>query len=154
MIDVHAMPGFSLGCYFSYRQRHATPPILAALDAVCHAIDNENLVPRSGRKSCVRCLSSAARAKFLMSDFALVSRLRPRYASGRTEVQPNDRERGTTMGLVSGDKGRHHRKRRKKLARRVEMRALRAQLSAQSAGESKAASSAQPARRKHQAPSA
>jgi hypothetical protein len=29
------------------------------------------------------------------------------------------------MGLKSGDKSRYHRKRRRKLARRVEMRALR-----------------------------
>lgn len=35
------------------------------------------------------------------------------------------------MGVKTGDKGRHHRKRRKKLARRVEMRALREQKAAQ-----------------------
>ena len=33
------------------------------------------------------------------------------------------------MGLKTGDKGRYHRKRRKKIARRVEMRALRKELS-------------------------
>jgi len=34
------------------------------------------------------------------------------------------------MGQVSGDKSRYNRQRRKKIARRVEMRALRATLSA------------------------
>ncbi len=37
------------------------------------------------------------------------------------------------MGVKTGDKGRHHRNRRKKLARRVEMRALREQQAAEAA---------------------
>jgi len=43
------------------------------------------------------------------------------------------------MGRVSGDKSRFHRKRRQKLARRVEMRALGKEL-AKSAGKTPAAS--------------
>jgi hypothetical protein len=37
------------------------------------------------------------------------------------------------MGVKTGDKSRHHRKRRHKLARRVEMRALRNETKAKSA---------------------
>jgi hypothetical protein len=44
------------------------------------------------------------------------------------------------MGQVKGDKARHNRERRKKLARRVEMRALRATLGTKAvAPQSKAA---------------
>jgi hypothetical protein len=47
------------------------------------------------------------------------------------------------MGQVKGDKARHNRERRKKLARRVEMRALRATLGAKGAApQAKAAAAA------------
>ena len=42
-------------------------------------------------------------------------------------------EREARMGQVKGDKARYNRERRKKLARRVEMRALRATLGAKGA---------------------
>ncbi|HEY2388839.1 MAG TPA: hypothetical protein VGK30_17925 [Candidatus Binatia bacterium] len=47
------------------------------------------------------------------------------------------------MGRISGDKSRFHRKRRQKLARRVEMRALGKELAA-SADKKPAASAAPP----------
>ncbi len=49
------------------------------------------------------------------------------------------------MGRISGDKSRFHRKRRQKLARRVEMRALGATLAAKS-GKQPAAPAAPPPR--------
>lgn len=39
------------------------------------------------------------------------------------------------MGRVAGDKSRYNKHRRKKIAKRVEMRALRAELGAKAAGE-------------------
>ena len=48
-----------------------------------------------------------------------------RYSSPYT-IRESDRKERNTMGRVSGDKARYNRERRKKLARRVEMRALRA----------------------------
>jgi hypothetical protein len=53
------------------------------------------------------------------------------------------------MGMIKGDKSRFNRERRKKLARRVEMRALRATLAAKSVAPPPAkAAAARPARRK------
>jgi hypothetical protein len=53
------------------------------------------------------------------------------------------------MGMIKGDKARYNRERRKKLARRVEMRALRATLAAKSAAtpRPKASAATQPAGR-------
>jgi hypothetical protein len=44
-----------------------------------------------------------------------------------------DQKEGHTMGRVSGDKSRYNRERRKKIARRERMRALRATLDAKAA---------------------
>jgi hypothetical protein len=44
-----------------------------------------------------------------------------------------DRKERHTMGRISGDKARYNRQRRKKLARRERMRALRATLDAKAA---------------------
>jgi len=49
------------------------------------------------------------------------------------------------MGQVKGDKARYNRERRKKIARRVEMRALRATLGATTTSEAKPAPKARPA---------
>ena len=51
------------------------------------------------------------------------------------------------MGMVNGDKSRYNRERRKKIARRVEMRALRSTLGAQGAAtpKPKASTASQPA---------
>ncbi len=46
------------------------------------------------------------------------------------------------MGKVSGDKARYNRQRRKQIARREEMRSLRATLEAKGAAPSKAAAAA------------
>ena len=48
------------------------------------------------------------------------------------------------MGKVSGDKSRYNRQRRKKIARREQMRALRATLSAQGAAPQSKAGAATP----------
>jgi hypothetical protein len=47
------------------------------------------------------------------------------------------------MGQIKGDKARYNRERRKKIARRVEMRALRANLTADAAAPEKAPAKAQ-----------
>jgi hypothetical protein len=52
-----------------------------------------------------------------------------RYSSRGTIHQGNRKERHR-MGKVSGDKARYNRDRRRKIAKRVEMRALRATLTA------------------------
>ena len=60
---------------------------------------------------------------------ALVQSIQSRYSSACT-IHERDRKERHRMGKVSGDKSRYNRQRRKKIARRVEMRALRATLSA------------------------
>ena len=60
---------------------------------------------------------------------ALVQSIQARYSSACTIYQGDWKERHT-MGQVSGDKAKYNRERRKKIARRAEMRALRARLSA------------------------
>ena len=60
---------------------------------------------------------------------ALVQSIQSRYPSADTIHESNRKERHG-MGKISGDKARYNRDRRKKIARRVEMRALLATLSA------------------------
>ena len=55
--------------------------------------------------------------------------IQSRYASVYSIDEGEGKERHR-MGQISGDKARYNRNRRKKIARRVEMRALRATLSA------------------------
>jgi hypothetical protein len=61
-----------------------------------------------------------------------VQSLQSRYSSVRTIYEGNQKERHT-MGKVSGDKSRYNRERRKKIARREDMRVLRATLGAKGA---------------------
>lgn len=60
---------------------------------------------------------------------ALVQLVPSRYASVRT-IHDGDQKERHTMGKVSGDKSRYNRNRRKQIARREQMRALRATLGA------------------------
>jgi hypothetical protein len=63
---------------------------------------------------------------------ALVQSIQARYSSACT-IHQGDRKERHTMGKISGDKARYNRQRRKKIARREEMRALRATLDAKGA---------------------
>jgi hypothetical protein len=58
-----------------------------------------------------------------------VQSIQSRYSSART-IHEGDRKERHTMGKVTGDKSRYNRQRRKKIARREQMRALRATLGA------------------------
>ena len=58
--------------------------------------------------------------------------VQPRYSSAPT-IHESDRKERHTMGKVSGDKSRYNRLRRKQIARREQMRALRATLGAKAA---------------------
>src|SRR5512140_2129390 len=60
---------------------------------------------------------------------ALVQSLQSRYSCAPT-IHESDWKERHTMGKVSGDKAKYNRERRKRIARREEMRALRAMLAA------------------------